>query len=92
MKTLIAASVLVLAASSASANPYNDLGCVGCHGPNGKSTVPTFPKLAGQHAEYLVDALKQYQDGTRNNATMNAMAQLAKGKETIIADFLSKQK
>ncbi|MBS0584006.1 MAG: c-type cytochrome [Proteobacteria bacterium] len=34
--------------------------CVACHGPNGNAIVPTFPKLAGQRAEYLHSRLSEY--------------------------------
>ena len=41
--------------------------CVSCHGTNfSKPTDPAFPKLAGQHPDYLYAALKAYQ--TQNNA------------------------
>ena len=36
--------------------------CVACHGDNfSKAIDPSYPKLAGQHADYLYVALKQYQ-------------------------------
>jgi len=50
--------------------------CVGCHGAGGNSMVPTFPKLAGQHAAYIEKSLKDFRDGFRKNATM---APFAKG-------------
>ncbi len=48
--------------------------CAGCHGADGNSTVATFPILAGQHADYLVQALKDYKSGKRKNAIMQAQA------------------
>ena len=40
--------------------------CISCHGDNfSKPIDPSYPKLAGQHADYLYVALKQYQ--TQNN-------------------------
>ena len=48
--------------------------CVACHGQNGIGVSPLWPTLAGQHEEYLVAALNQYRDGTRNNAVMVQMA------------------
>lgn len=51
------------------------LGCVACHGADGNSTAGTFPKLAGQHADYLVHALEAYQSGARKNPMMAPMAQ-----------------
>ncbi len=36
--------------------------CVSCHGANFASPIdPSYPKLAGQHADYLYAALKSYQ-------------------------------
>jgi cytochrome c553 len=54
--------------------------CVSCHGSNfSKPIDPSYPKLAGQYADYLYAALKAYQiDGNphigRNNAIMMGMA------------------
>jgi len=48
--------------------------CAGCHGADGNSMNPEWPKLAGQHAGYLAKQLKDYKSGSRENATMNAMA------------------
>jgi cytochrome c553 len=50
--------------------------CVACHGANFSTPVdPSYPRLAGQHADYLQAALRAYQtDGNphlgRSNATM----------------------
>lgn len=55
--------------------------CVGCHGADGNSMVPTFPKLAGQHAQYLEKALKDFRDGFRKDATMQAFAKGLSDKE-----------
>jgi cytochrome c553 len=41
-------------------------GCVACHGDSfSKPIDPTYPKIAGQHADYLYVALKAYK--TENN-------------------------
>lgn len=51
--------------------------CLGCHGIESyKNVYPTFsvPKLRGQHAEYIVIALKAYRSGERNHGTMHAHA------------------
>ena len=52
--------------------------CVACHGPNFSAPIdPTYPRLAGQHADYLYTTLKAYgMDGNphmgRANATMRS--------------------
>lgn len=51
--------------------------CVGCHGvANYTNTYPTYrvPQLAGQHAAYIVMALKEYKSGERAHKTMHAQA------------------
>ena len=48
--------------------------CVACHGQNGISVSPMWPTLAGQHEEYIVAALNQYRDGTREEAVMAQFA------------------
>lgn len=44
--------------------------CGGCHGDKGVSGNPTTPSLAGQDAEYFVEALKAYKNKLRNDDTM----------------------
>lgn len=54
--------------------------CASCHGANFSAPIdPTYPKLAGQHADYLYAALKAYQTDKnphvgRSNAIMMGMA------------------
>lgn len=48
--------------------------CEMCHGPQGNSTDPQYPKLAGQHANYIAYQLKSFQSGERSNAIMSGMA------------------
>ena len=54
--------------------------CVSCHGDNFSTSIdPSYPKLAGQHADYLYAALKAYRDNAnhtwgRGNPVMAGMA------------------
>ena len=48
--------------------------CAACHGAKGASDNSAFPMLAGQHADYLLHALKAYKSGDRRNAIMNGQA------------------
>lgn len=49
--------------------------CQSCHGKTGNESLqPEYPKLAGQHEDYIVHALKSYRDGTRDNAVMAGFA------------------
>ncbi len=54
--------------------------CVSCHGANfSKPIDPSYPKIAGQHADYVFAALKAYKTENnpaigRNNGVMGAIA------------------
>ncbi len=48
--------------------------CAACHGPDGNSQAPDFPRLAGQHYDYLLKALKDYKTGARKNPIMAPQA------------------
>lgn len=55
--------------------------CAACHGADGNSTVDIYPKIAGQHPEYIFEQLKAFKLGMqsggkegRNDAVMSAMA------------------
>jgi cytochrome c553 len=71
--------------------------CAACHGINGQGTAaemnPKPPVLAGQHVDYLEQALASYHNGRRKNVVMDSMAQLLKTDEDVkaVADYLAKQ-
>jgi cytochrome c553 len=71
---LFALSGVVYAAGDAAAGKAKSVVCAGCHGADGNSTVPMYPRLAGQHEQYLVTALKEFKSGVRNNPIMKPMA------------------
>lgn len=52
--------------------------CAGCHGIDGWRTaypkVYAVPKLGGQHADYVVAALKAYKSGERKHPSMSGIA------------------
>ncbi|MDH3619484.1 MAG: cytochrome c4 [Gammaproteobacteria bacterium] len=50
--------------------------CAACHGQSGISINAAWPTLAGQHQDYLLNALSQYRDGTRKDPVMTAQAAL----------------
>ena len=41
--------------------------CAGCHSPNGAGIPAQYPRLGGQHADYLSAQLSGFRDGLRNN-------------------------
>lgn len=63
----------------ASSNPQRGLEisavCQSCHGIDGNlSLQDDYPKLGGQHADYLAQALRAYRSGDRNHAIMSGFA------------------
>ena len=48
--------------------------CAACHMPDGNSVVDQFPKLAGQHEQYIVKQLTEFKEMKRKNDTMFGMA------------------
>lgn len=90
-RTVVAAGALagaaalqpVFAADAAHGKALVDAhNCAACHGLGLTQPItPDYPKLAGQHADYIFWALRQYQMGTgnpnlgRNNPIMQAQVQ-----------------
>ena len=46
--------------------------CWGCHGQNGRGQEG-YPKLAGQHPEYIVQQLNNFKNGSRKNPAMKGI-------------------
>ncbi len=66
--------------------------CVACHGPDGVGILPDYPTLAGQHADYIEQALKAYRGGKRQNVIMNGMAAALKDEDIHqLAAYFSQQ-
>jgi len=60
-------------AGNAAAGKEKAKACAACHGADGNSTSADFPRLAGQHADYIVKSLQAYKAGTRKNPIMAPM-------------------
>lgn len=83
---IMASCAFVGQAQAAAAEPVGDAKaalektsmCIGCHGIQGyKAAFPQVyhvPMIAGQNAQYIVDALKEYASGARAFPTMEAIA------------------
>ncbi|MBA1147029.1 cytochrome c [Ectothiorhodospiraceae bacterium WFHF3C12] len=103
MKSKLFALCLALAAFSGPALADGDpdagarkaVTCLGCHGVEGyRNAYPSYhvPKLGGQHADYLVAALKAYQNGQRSHQTMQAQAsQLSEQDMQDIAAYFAQE-
>lgn len=49
--------------------------CFLCHGMEGESASPIFPRLAGQHSEYIAKQLGEFKSGKRKSDTMKPQAE-----------------
>jgi cytochrome c553 len=71
--------------------------CAACHGANGLGVAaplePKPPILAGQHVDYLEQALTAYHNGRRKNVVMGGMAQLLATEADIdaVAKYFASQ-
>jgi cytochrome c553 len=63
--------------------------CAACHGKDGNTPIdPSYPKIAGQHREFLTRALLDYKSGARKNAIMAGQAQaLSRADIEGLADY-----
>ncbi len=87
------ASTAVRAEGDAKAGQVKAIPCMGCHAIPGYSNVyPTYhvPRVGGQHAPYIVAALKAYKAKQRGHPTMQAQAAtLSEEDMNDIAAFFS---
>lgn len=73
---------------------FSEKGCAACHGADGNSPInSSYPKLAGQNKEYLIQQLKDIKSGVRDNGLTAQMRPIAQGLSDdeieSIADYLS---
>jgi len=67
--------------------------CASCHGPNGAGMPSQYPRLSGQHAEYVAAQLKAFRSGARANdsaASMRGVAGRLSDREIeAVADYVA---
>jgi len=67
--------------------------CAACHGADGNSPTPAFPRIGGQHEDYLLQALLDYKAGKRKNPIMAAQVEaLSKQDMADLAAWYGAQK
>lgn len=77
------------AADIAQGRAKADQVCAACHGKDGNTPIdPSYPRLAGQHRDFLERALLDYRTDARKNAIMAAQAkQLSRADVSNIAAY-----
>ena len=65
--------------------------CSGCHSPNGAGIPAQYPRLAGQHADYVETQLVAFRSGTRhNNPVMTGVAAKLSDREIkALSDYIA---
>ena len=65
--------------------------CAGCHSPNGAGIPAQYPRLGGQHADYLSAQLSGFRDGLRkNNLQMSQVAAKLNDREIkAVSDYIA---
>ncbi len=85
-----AAAVVALAALQAQAIQRGDPQagaeradeCIACHGEGGNEPIdPTYPKIGGQHADYLMVMLERYRSGEIQHEIMTNIAEALSDRE-----------
>ena len=67
--------------------------CFVCHGAEGESSSEVFPRLAGQHWEYIAKQLDNFKSGKRKSTAMADMvAKLTPDEMVALGKFFEKQK
>jgi cytochrome c553 len=81
---------LTSSGNSAASEPKAVTLCTACHGKDGVAIAAIYPSLAGQHEDYLVRALHEYQNGGRKNPVMKGFASTLKPEDiAAIAAYFS---
>ncbi|HXF66964.1 MAG TPA: cytochrome c [Burkholderiales bacterium] len=90
---LLAAAAATAHAGDPAAGKEKSQACAACHGPDGNSASPEFPRIAGQHYDYLVKALIHYKTGARKNPIMAPQVEkLSRRDIEDLAAYYSSQK
>lgn len=71
---IVIAANAAYAAGDAAAGKTKAAACAACHGADGNSSNPEWPKIAGQHAKYVENQLRDFKSGARENPVMAPMA------------------
>jgi len=92
--SMLAAGLPAVAVAADGATLFKTKTCTACHGKDGKTPVlPTYPKIAGQNAAYVLQQMKDIKSGARNNgqtASMKGVMHLVTDEEMqALADYVA---
>jgi cytochrome c553 len=92
LTTLIFCSSAWSQADEARAKKIISGSCFLCHGATGESSSEVFPRLAGQHHEYIAKQLENFKSGARKSTAMRDMVtKLTPDEMLAVGKFYEKQ-
>jgi cytochrome c len=96
VSAVLSLGVMGSAAAADGAALYKSKTCFSCHGQDAKTPImPTYPKLAGQNADYAYNQMMDIKSGARNNgqaaAMKGIMAMVSAEEAKAIAQWVSTQ-
>lgn len=63
--------------------------CAACHGPTGAGMPSQYPRLGGQHRDYVIAQLQAFKQGSRKNAVMQAIAtKMSEQEMNAVAEYI----
>ena len=99
--TSMSAALLLAVSAAGAADPQVDLKraeqivagrCFLCHGAEGESASPIFPRLAGQHPEYIAKQLADFKSGRRKGTMNDQVQELTEEEMKALGAFFSHKK
>lgn len=67
--------------------------CAGCHSPNGVGIPPNYPRVAGQHSEYVLAQLRAFRTEERTKDPNNVMhmiaSRMSEREMRAVSEFIS---
>jgi len=67
--------------------------CASCHSPNGSGIPPNYPRLAGQHSEYVAAQLRAFRTDQRTKDANNEMhmiaSRMSEREIQVVSEFIS---
>lgn len=65
--------------------------CAGCHSPNGAGIPAQYPRLGGQHADYIATQLNHFRSGQRNNSQpmTDVAAKMNDAEIKAVSDYIA---
>jgi cytochrome c553 len=92
--SMMLATAGLQAAGDAAAGKAKSIPCMACHGADGNSVTPIWPKLAGQHENYIAKQLNDFRADHRVDGMMTPQAKLLETDQDVadLAAYFSAQK